>query len=302
MKTTPHTQKIIPFLWFDAKAEEAMKFYTSIFPNSKIDFMNKWPEGSPFPSTTVQNGCFTLDGTTFHAFDAGPMFQFNPSISFFVIFETGEEIDSVWKQLIDGGEAMMPLDTYPWSERYGWVTDRFGLSWQLMKGKLDDVGQRVTPLLMYSGDQRGNAEQALNQYMSIFKDSSLDGISRYEENEPGPEGLVNHAQCKLEGQTFMVMDNGTETEIPFNEAISFYVNCKDQAEVDHLWEALTKNGGSESQCGWLKDKYGVSWQIVPELVSDKLANGEPRRVKQLMEALWKMKKLDTGQLLTAYNQ
>ncbi len=302
MKTIQNTQKIVPFLWFDDRAEEAMNFYTDIFPNSKIEFLNRWPEGSPFPSTSVQNGCFTLDGTTFHAFDAGPMFQFNPSISFFVIFETVEEIDSVWEQLIDGGEAMMPLDTYPWSERYGWVTDRFGLSWQLMKGKLDDVGQRVTPLLMFSGDQRGNAEQALNQYMSIFGHSSLDGISRYGKNEPGPEGMVNHAQFKLGKQTFMVMDNGTETEMPFNEAISLYVNCKDQTEVDYLWNELTKNGGRESQCGWVKDRFGVSWQIVPEIVSEKLVNGEPHRVKQMMETLWQMKKLDTDKLLAAFNQ
>ena len=302
MKTIQNTQKIVPFLWFDDRAEEAMNFYTDIFPNSKIEFLNRWPKGSPFPSTSVQNGCFTLDGTTFHAFDAGPKFQFNPSISFFVIFETAEEIDSVWEQLIDGGEAMLPLDTYPWSERYGWVTDRFGLSWQLMRGKLDDVGQRVTPLLMYSGDQRGNAEKALNQYMSIFGDSSLDGISRYGKNEPGTEGMVNHAQFKLGKQTFMVMDNGTETEMPFNEAISLYVNCKDQTEVDYLWNELTKNGGKESQCGWVKDRFGVSWQIVPKIVSEKLATGEPHRVKQMMETLWQMKKLDTDKLLAAFNK
>src|SRR5690606_5803059 len=110
------------------------------------------------------------------------------------------------------------------------------------------------PLLMMSGDQRGNAEQALRQYMSIFEDSSLDGISRYEANEPGPEGMVKHAQFKLGNQTFMVMDNGMENEMPFNEAISLYVNCKDQAEVDHFWKELTKDGGQESQCGWLKDR------------------------------------------------
>ncbi len=302
MKTIKNTQKIVPFLWFDDRAEEAMDFYTSIFPNSKINFLNKWPEGSPFPTHTVQNGSFSLDGTTFHAFDAGPQFRFNPSISFFAIFETVEEIDSIWEQLSEGGETLMPLDTYPWSERYGWVTDRFGLSWQIMKGKLAEVGQRITPLLMFSGDQRGSAEQAVNLYMDLFGKTSLDGISRYKPGEPGPEGMVKHAQFKLEGQTFMVMDNGTETEMPFNEAISFYVNCKDQAELDHFWDGFIKDGGRESQCGWLKDRFGVSWQIVPDIISKKIDHGAPDRLLNMMKALWQMKKLDIAKLEAAYNQ
>jgi predicted 3-demethylubiquinone-9 3-methyltransferase (glyoxalase superfamily) len=268
--------------------------------------MKKWAEKTPFPSEStkpgmVQQGEFSLDGCQFCAFDAGPMFKFNPSISFFAVFETAEEVDSVWNKLIEGGEALMPLDSYDWSERYGWVTDRFGLSWQLYKGKPQDVGQRITPLIMYSGTQRGNAEEAMNRYMSIFKNSSSDGVAKYGSNESGPEGMVKHAQCRLNGQTFMVMDNGTGTDIPFTEAISFYVDCKDQDEVDYFWDTFTEDG-NESVCGWLKDKFGVSWQIVPEFFTKKMKGNEPEKEQKLMAAIYQMKKLDVAKLKEAYNQ
>lgn len=306
MTTIKTTQKIRPFLWFNNQAEEAINFYVSVFPNSKINLMKKWPEKTPFPSEstkpgTVQQGEFSLDGCRFCAFDAGPMFTFNPSISFFAVFETDNEVDTVWNKLIAGGEALMPLDSYDWSERYGWVTDRFGLSWQLMKGKLSDVGQRITPLIMYSGAQRGNAQEAMDRYMSIFKNSSSDGVAKYELKDPGPEGLVKHAQCRLNGQTFMVMDNGTENDIPFTEGISFYVNCKDQNEVDYFWDTFTEEG-SESVCGWLKDKFGVSWQIVPEFLTEKLTLDEPEKHQSLFEAINQMKKLDIETLKAAYNK
>jgi predicted 3-demethylubiquinone-9 3-methyltransferase (glyoxalase superfamily) len=306
METFNTSQKITPFLWFDDQAEEAINFYVSVFPNSKISHLKKWPEKTPFPEEstkpgTVMQGVFTLDGLQFCAFDAGPMFRFNPSISFFAVFETKEEVDAVWEQLIDGGEALMPLDRYDWSERYGWVTDRFGLSWQICQGKLQDVGQRITPLIMYSGKQRGNAEEAMNLYMDIFKNSSSAGVAKYSAGEPGPEGMVKHAQCKLNGRTFMMMDNGTENDIPFTEAISFYVNCKDQAEVDYFWDSFTKEG-NESVCGWLKDKFGVSWQIVPQFLTEKLAAAGPDKWQKLFGAIDQMKKLDVAQLKAAYDK
>jgi predicted 3-demethylubiquinone-9 3-methyltransferase (glyoxalase superfamily) len=305
MDTIKNTQKITPFLWFDDRAEEAMNFYVSIFPNSEINQLKKWPEKTPFPAEstkpgTVQQGVFTLDGLQFCAFDAGPMFRFNPSISFFAVFETDTEINTLWKQLIDGGEALMPLDRYDWSERYGWVTDRFGVTWQLMKGTLSDVGQRITPLIMFSGNQRGNAEEAMNLYMSLFEDSTSDMVSRYGKGTSVPEHMINHARFHLANQGFMVMDNGTEHQIPFTEAISFYVNCKDQKEVDYFWNKFTEEG-SESVCGWLKDKFGVSWQIVPKFLTEKLVLDEPEKRQKLFEAINQMKKLDVAKLEEAYN-
>ena len=300
MKSNSKNQKIVPFLWFDNRAEEAVEFYTSIFPNSRIDFLNRWPKGGPFPENSVQTAGFSLDGTDFYAFDAGPQFKFTPSISFFVVLETEEEFEALWKELERGGKVQMPKDQYPWSPLYGWVNDRFGLSWQLMLGKLSDVGQRVSPCLLFSGDRCGRAEEALRLQMSLFEDSSLHGISRYMAGADGPEGLVAHAQYSLGGKVFMAMDSGMEFEAPFNEAISLYVNCRDQEEVDFYWESLTAEGGAESQCGWLKDRFGISWQIIPEFLSDKISNGDPIRLGRMMEELWGMKKLDLAKLKEAY--
>ena len=299
-------QKITPTLWFDNKAEEAINFYVSVFPNSKINFVKKWTDDMLLPNEsmklgTVQSASFTLDWMQFYAFDGGPDFQFNPSISFYAVFETLAEVDEVWNKLADGGEVLMPLKKYDWTERYGWIKDRFGVSWHIMKDKLKNVGQPIMPIIMFSGDQRGDAEEAIDLYMSVFEDSVSDGLSRYRVGDRGPYGMVKHAQCRLMGQTFIVMDNGKDDDIPFNEAISFYVNCHDQKEVDYYWDKFTKEG-SESQCGWLKDKFGVSWQIVPEFLTDKVVNGEPARVQKMMEALLLMKKLDVAQLTEAYNK
>ncbi len=195
----------------------------------------------------------------------------------------------------------MPLKRYDWSERYGWIKDRYGVSWQIVKEELKNVVQPIAPLLMFSVEKRGDAEEAIDFYMSVFDDSVLHGIARYEEDDLGPHGMVKHGQCQLMGQTFMMMDNGNANDVPFNEAISFYLNCHDQKEVDYYWNKFTKQG-SESQCGWLKDKFGVSWQIVPEFVMDKVETGEAERVSNMEKALYEMKKLDVALLMEAYNK
>jgi predicted 3-demethylubiquinone-9 3-methyltransferase (glyoxalase superfamily) len=162
MSSVKSSQNIIPFLWFDGKAEEAMKLYTSLFPNSFIKQSKKWGEGSQFPSDWIMMGSIVIDGLEVHLFDAGPQFK-------------------------------------------------------------------------------------------------------------------------------------------FNESVSFFVNCKTQEEIDKYWNILTTDGGAESQCGWLKDKFGFSWQLVPAFLSEKLANGDPRRLGQMMQSLWSMKKLIIADLEKAYN-
>lgn len=157
------TQAVVPFLWFDDRCEEAMNFYTSVFPNSKIKMIRRWGEGTDFPPEKIMTGSIEINGLTMHMFDAGPHFK-------------------------------------------------------------------------------------------------------------------------------------------FNEAVSFYVNCKDQAEVDHYWETLTADGGEESMCGWVKDKFGLSWQIVPQMIGERFDHGDPVRVGRMMQALWKMRKLDIAELDRAYNQ
>ena len=152
-------QKITPFLWFDGKAEEAIKLYTSIFKNSKIVSISYWGDGSPFPKEQVMNATFELGGQQFYAFDAGPQFKFNPSISFFVVCETEHEINTVWQKLVEKGTVLMALDKYDWSAKYGWLQDRYGISWQISQGKISEVGQKFTPSLLFRGNNMEKPKQ-----------------------------------------------------------------------------------------------------------------------------------------------
>lgn len=234
---------------------------------------------------------FQLNGQGFTALNGGPHFKFNPSISFFVIFETEAEVDKLWQQLREGGMALMELQKYDWSDKYGWVQDKFGLSWQVSLGKKEDVGQFITPSLLFVGKQHGKAEEAVRFYTSVFEDSGIAGILRYNAGEQEPEGTVKHAQFTLNGQVFMAMDSSLEHPFAFNEAISFVVNCESQAEVDYYWEKLSAVPEAE-QCGWLKDKFGVSWQIVPTILSQLLNDPDRERSKRAMQAMLQMKKID----------
>lgn len=163
MNNITSNQKVIPFLWYDGQAEEAIKFYTSTFPNSQILQIKKWGEGSPFPSNWVMQGSIIINGLHVYLFDAGPQFK-------------------------------------------------------------------------------------------------------------------------------------------FNESVSFFVTCQTQAEIDHYWNTLSSNGGSTSQCGWVKDKFGLSWQVAPAMLGEKASTGEPKRVGQMMQALSQMEKLDIAALESAYNR
>ena len=287
-------EKITPFLWFDTQAEEAANFYTSIFKNSNIENVKRQGDA-------VFLVDFTLSGQRFSALNGGPHFKFNPSTSFYVTLETEAETDAVWQKLSDGGSALMPLDKYPWSQKYGWIQDRYGLSWQTSWGKRSDVGGRhFVPSLLFTGERSGQAEAALKRYTAVFKGSTVDGIQHYSANDQKSEGKVMHAQFRLGGdQTFMVMDDTMGADFGFNEALSFVVHCQGQAEVDYFWEKLTANGGKEDQCGWLKDPFGVSWQIIPDELMKLLADPDPARAQRATGAMMLMKKIDIAKLRLA---
>ena len=272
---------IYPCLWFNGNAKEAATFYASVFHDTYIT------ADSPMVVT------FESAGQKFMCLNGGPAFQFNPSVSFFVLFETNEEISKAWNALIDGGSVLMPLDKYDWSEKYGWVQDKFGVNWQLSYGKFEDVGQKFTPSLMFTGDNNGNAEKALHFYISIFDNSAVKGILRYTKEEKEIEGTIKHAQFNVGGHVFMVMDSSYPHGFTFNEAISFVIECKSQEEVDFYWNRLSE-GGTEGQCGWLKDQFGISWQIVPEVLGKLMRN--PESAGNVMKAFMKMKKFNIKEL------
>jgi predicted 3-demethylubiquinone-9 3-methyltransferase (glyoxalase superfamily) len=295
------SQKIIPCLWFDSNAEEAAAFYASLFADSHIGKtllhseegrkMNGKPPGS------VMTVDFTLAGFRFTGLNGGPLFAFTPAISFYVTCESEAEIDLLWAKLSEGGVALMPLANYDWSEKYGWVQDRFGLTWQLALGKVANVGQKVLPFLMFGGSQHGHAEEALNLYTHIFPNSAVDGILRTGE---GAAATVQHAQFSLDGEKFMVIDGGPSHAFTFTEGISLQVMCATQAEVDHYWHSLIADGGEEGPCGWLKDKFGVSWQVTPSVLYDMLHDPDPARTQRVNQAVFQMQKLDIDMLQRAY--
>ena len=155
--------------------------------------------------------------------------------------------------------------------------------------------QRITPFLWFDSQ----AEEAANFYVSLFKDSKITGISHYGEGAPMPAGTVMTVNFQLEGQEFVALNGGPVYS--FNPAVSFYVDCATQAEVDRLWEKLTE-GGQEVQCGWLEDKYGLSWQIVPTGMSELLDGKDPEGSNRAMQAMLKMKKIDLETMRRAYEQ
>ncbi len=291
-------QKIVPFLWFDNQAEEATNFYTSLFNKSKITGITRYGEAGPGPEGTVMIVTFQLAGQEFTALNGGPQFTFSPATSFFVNCETQEEIGELWENLREGGAVFMELDKYPFSPQFGWVQDKYGISWQL---NLTGSRQTITPFLTFVGEQHGKAEEAMNLYSSLFRNSRIARIERYSRGEDGLEGTVKHAAFTLDRQEFMAMDSNREHRFTFTPAISFFVNCETQEEVDELWEKLSEGGGTE-QCGWLHDKYGVSWQIVPTILGELMQDKDPEKSQRVMKAMLQMTKLDIRALREAYER
>jgi predicted 3-demethylubiquinone-9 3-methyltransferase (glyoxalase superfamily) len=292
--------QITTCLWFDNQAEEAVKFYTGLFEDGQVGQITRYgKEGKDIhgmPEGSVMTMAFEIGGQRFTALNGGPHFTFNPSVSFFIVCETEKELDTLWSALSEGGTVLMPLDKYEWSERYGWVNDRFGLSWQIALGDLEDVGQKITPSLLFVGDQAGHAEEAIKLYTSVFKDAEVVGILKNTAGDDEVEGTVKHAQFTLNGQVFMAMDSSLDHDFSFNEAISFVVNCKTQQEVDYYWDMLSE-GGEEGPCGWLKDKFGLSWQVVPTMLAE--AMSDAGKAEKITKAFMQMKKLDIKTLEAA---
>ncbi len=289
-------KKIIPHFWFDTQAKEATAFYTSLFDNSKV---NSVTTISNTPSGDSDIVTFTLSGQDFMAISAGPYFKMNPSISLFVVFDNEKDIEAVWNKLIDGGKALMPFQTYPWAQKYGWLQDKYGLSWQLSFSENHKLEQKITPLLMFTKDKAGKTKEAVEMYTSIFPNSKTEMMVPYEKGEGDTEGFIKHSRFTLNGENFMAMDSSGPHEFTFNEAISFVVNCDTQEEIDEYWGKLSAVPEAE-QCGWCKDKYGVSWQIVPTIMKEMMTSGDKEKIARVTQAFLKMKKFDIAKLKEAW--
>jgi predicted 3-demethylubiquinone-9 3-methyltransferase (glyoxalase superfamily) len=296
--------KIVPHLWYDKEAKEAAEFYTSIFPDSKITNV-RTIHNTPSGDSDIVS--FELWGQKFMAISAGPFFKLNPSVSYIVNFdpsrekEAGEIINEVWNKLSEGGTVLMPLDKYPFSEKFGWIQDKSGFSWQLILTNPEgEERPPLVPSLLFVGDNCGNTEEAINFYLSVFKNAKQGLFARYPKGmEPDKEGTIMFSDFMLENQWFAAMDSAHEHKFSFNEAFSFMVYCDTQEEIDYYWEKLSAVPEAE-QCGWLKDKFGLSWQIVPTGMDEMMSKGTPEQLARVTEAFLKMKKFDLEELQKAY--
>lgn len=288
--------KITPNLWFDKEAKEAAEFYASLFPASRVTNVTTLHNT---PSGDCDIVSFELAGHPFMAISAGPYFKLNPSISLFVVFDNEKDIETVWNKLIDGGKELMPYGSYPWAHKYGWLQDKYGLSWQLSWSEQHDLPQKITPFLMFTKEKAGKTKEAVAFYTSIFPSSNTEMLVAYAKDDGEKEGFIKHSRFILAGQHFMAMDSSLSHDFTFNEAISFIVHCDTQEEIDYYWGKLSAVPEAE-QCGWLKDKYGVSWQIVPTALEEMMTKGSPEQIAHVTEALLKMRKFDISKLREAY--
>ncbi len=289
-------QGITPHLWFDKEAVEAAEFYAASLPDSKVTNVSTLHDT---PSGDCDVVSFEVCGHPFMAISAGPLFEFNPAVSFLVRCETRDEVDALWEKLSDGGKALMPLDSYPFSDRYGWTEDRYGLSWQVMHRE-GGSEPRITPTLMFAGDVCGKAEEAVGFYASVFPGSRVDQAFRYGEGEePDRAGTIRYVGFVLAGQELAAMDSARAHGFGFNEAISFMVRCDTQEEIDYYWDRLSAVPEAE-QCGWLKDRFGLSWQVVPTALDELMGVGSKEQVARVTQAFLQMKKFDVVELRRAY--
>ncbi|PKM95248.1 MAG: hypothetical protein CVU84_06080 [Firmicutes bacterium HGW-Firmicutes-1] len=282
-------QIIIPHLWFDKEALEAATWYVSLFENSSITNVATIYDT---PSGDAELVDFQLENFKFSAISAGPYFSLNASISLMVACSTKEEVDRLHSEFASHGSELMPLDEYPFSKRYAWVKDKYGLNWQLMLVENVEEHQRIRPSLLFGSDVCGKAEEAIAYYLSTFKQSTKGFVNHYTpEDEMNEKAKINYAEINIQDTQLILMDHGDGGDFSFNEAFSLMVLCENQEEIDYYWEKLSFVPEAE-QCGWVKDQFGLSWQIVPKDLNEVLMKGTKEEVERVTKAFQNMKKFD----------
>jgi len=250
-------QSIGTCLWFDGKAKEAALYYKEVFGDVEIISEN--------PMAVV----YQIFGRRFMNLNGGPGFNINPSISFFLSMENEAKTQSLWEKLTVDGKILMPLNKYPWSDQYGWCADKYGVNWQLMLGHKSK--SKLMPNMLFTGQQNGKANEAIHFYTNLFKGATVINIDTYKKGEPDTEGNIKYAQFELNELSFGAMDSSAPHQFSFNEAVSFIITVDTQEEIDYYWNYLIQNG-APGKCGWLKDKFGISWQVVPTCLGKFMTN------------------------------
>ena len=289
-------QKITPNIWCNGNAQELAEFYVDAFGDAEILSTEHYPQTTEEGLADFQQDLagkvltveFRVHNMKFVAINAGPEFAPNPSISFFVNFDPSrddkarEHLDELWGKLYSGGTALMELGEYPFSPHYGWVQDKFGVSWQLILTNPEGEPRPViVPSLLFADQSQNKARQAAELYVSLFDDAALGNFMPYGQDMGAAKAdSIAYGEFRVGDEWLAVMDNGgVAHKFNFNEGVSLSVTCKDQTEIDKLWAVLSTVPEAE-QCGWCKDEFGVSWQIVPENMAELMQ--KPDAFKTLM--------------------
>ncbi|MDX2136104.1 MAG: VOC family protein [Saprospiraceae bacterium] len=267
-------------LWFDGRAQEAAAYYTALFQDARI------VQSTPMV-TSIE-----LMGTPFMLLDGGPMYHPNPAISYFAYCGSEAEVTRLYEALSAEGSVLMPLGAYAWGPHYAWVQDRYGVNWQLDPDRLP-IRQQIAPTLLFVNEKNTRVREALDHYQTVFPEFRLLVESPYAPEAGLPAGALLFAQCKLNGTVLNAMSSTMAHDYDFTPGNSLVISCDTQAEIDHYWERLGA-GGHYSQCGWLQDQFGVSWQIVPTVLPQLMA--DPERGPRVVQAFLQMQKFDIAAL------
>ncbi|MBL3698431.1 VOC family protein [Leucobacter luti] len=280
-------QRIVPNIWCVGTAAEAGEFYAAALPDTTSEIESRYPETDLLPFQEPLAGkpltvAVSVAGYRLTLVNAGDEFSPNRSISLMLNFDplnyaggaiaARAQLDATWAALADGGEVLMPLGEYPFSARYGWVADRFGVNWQVMlTDPTGDPRPFVIPSLLFGAAAQNRAREAIDFYTRVFPGAAPGVRVPYgEPTGPATADALMFGEFRIGDQWFAAMDSGVTQDESFTCGVSLEVQCRDQGEIDRLWDALSAVPEAE-QCGWLADRFGVSWQIVPENMGELMA-------------------------------
>ncbi|AKK03388.1 VOC family protein [Corynebacterium epidermidicanis] len=262
-------QKITPSIWCNQNAREVADFYVSTFRDAQIVGNQTYPEsGLPDWQQDMAGKELMIDleiaGLRISLINADGHYHPNGAVNFMVNFDPAahpdavDYLDSVWARLIDGGQIRMELGEYPFSQRYGWVEDRFGVNWQLIVTRPEnDPRPHVIPSFMFCGKAQDRCAEAVDYWCDVIDNSQVGRRVEY----PNKPGSVMFSEFQLGGQWFTAMDSAVPQDFTFDGGVSFVISAHEQDEVDYLWEKLAD---TEQPCGWCLDQFGAVWQIIPD--------------------------------------
>ncbi|WP_413480357.1 VOC family protein [Carnobacterium maltaromaticum] len=286
--------KFAPCLWVDNQVEEMTELYTKVFENGKPLKTLYFLEDAHGKIGDILTQSVQLANQEFILLNGGPEFKATASISYMVTCTSETQLQVLWQELSEGGKLLMNLAIYPGVGQFGWLEDRFGISWQFSLDQ-SSSSQKITPCFMFSGEQYGNASRALAEWIEVFQSGEI--LEHYS-NEDSTTKL---AKFTLHQQEFMAMDSAVDHDFTFSLANSFYVYCENQKEIDRLWTAITSKG-TEMPCGWMGDRFGVAWQTVTRDMDTMLDRKNLTKALAVTQAVYGMMKIDSEELRRIYNE